>query len=170
VELRPKPDGVREVAGHELDAAGQARSVRVAGERAHRLMRGDELLDDLPADRAGGSLDEDHLPASGLTSRSDLPTTSRAPRAVASWTSSSPIPPAAPVISTGVPAFSGTPSRMPSAVRPSVPSRDAASGHVWRLNRKPRATLAAAQGGVEPEQRDGRHIDHHLAGAGNRIG
>ena len=49
-------------------------------------------------------------------------------------------------------------------------SRDAAAGHVRRLDRKPVATLAAAQGGVEPEQRDRRHVNHDLAGAGNRIG
>ena len=67
-----------EVAGDELDAVGQACLVWVAGDRAHRLIGCDELLDYLPADRARGSGDEDHPPDVRLTTSSDLPTTSRA--------------------------------------------------------------------------------------------
>ena len=51
------------------------------------------------------------------------------------------MPPAAPVTSTAVPASTQTPSRM-----------------------------AAAQRGVEPEQRDGRHVDDGLTGTCDRVG
>jgi len=78
IEVRREPDGVGEVAGNELDAVGHARVVRVADGRTHRLIGGDELLGDLPANGAGGSGDEDHPFDLPLTSRSDLPTTSRA--------------------------------------------------------------------------------------------
>ncbi|MGH3261250.1 MAG: hypothetical protein ACRDNS_04555, partial [Trebonia sp.] len=64
--------------GPEPDAVGHARAVWVAGDRAHRLIRGDELLDHLPADGADGSGDEDHRADLPCTSRSDLPMTSRA--------------------------------------------------------------------------------------------
>jgi hypothetical protein len=57
---------------------GEARAVRVASDCAHGLIVGEELLDYLPPDRAGGSGDEDHPPDVALTSRSDLPMTSRA--------------------------------------------------------------------------------------------
>lgn len=78
MEVRREPGGVGEVAGHELGAVTHARVVRVAGDGTHRLVRGDQLLDNLPADGAGGSGDEDHPFDLPLTSRSDLPTTSRA--------------------------------------------------------------------------------------------
>jgi hypothetical protein len=58
MEVRCEPDKVGELAGDELDALGEAGADRVAGDRAHRLIVGDELLDYLPADRAGGSGDE----------------------------------------------------------------------------------------------------------------
>jgi hypothetical protein len=47
---------------------------------------------------------------------------------------------------------------------------DAVARHVRRLPREPVAALAASQCGVEPQERDRRHVDHDLAGAGNRFG